>query len=154
MSFWRLYRDDVHGSIAVEGAILFPLMFTLGFGAIDGAMLLLQNHKMEQGLVAGANYLARANNPDIVQTQAKNFAVSGSPTGQGQSRVTGWDAADITLTFRNVDNSTGQYRAGSNVRIAELSSSHPYAGFGFIRLVSGGRVMVNARHEERLVRAR
>lgn len=152
MFFSSKYLKDDNGAVAVEGAILFPLLTIIGYGIIDLSMMLLQTHKMEQGLVAGASYLARAQTPTVLTTQAKNVAISGRPDGSGTSRVKGWSDAQITLTIRNVAN-TGQYRNGAVVKVAEFSSAHPYQGLGFIKLVSGGRITIHTDHEERLVRA-
>jgi hypothetical protein len=116
-------------------------------------MMLLQTHKMEQGLSAGASYLARAQTPTLLTTQAKNVAISGRPDGSGIARVDGWSDSQITLTIRNIAN-TGQYRDGAVVQVAEFTSAHPYQGLGFIKLASGGRVTIRTDHEERLVRAR
>jgi len=115
--------------------------------------MLLQTHKMEQGLSAAASYLARAESPASLTTQAKNVALTGRPDGNGQVRVSGWQAGDISLTLRTVQN-TGQYRGGSIIQVAELSSRHSYKGLGFIRLATGGTASIQSDHEERLVRAR
>lgn len=147
------YLQNTKGAVAVEGVILFPLLAFVGFGIVDLSMMLLQTHKMEQGLVAGASYLARAEQPAQLTNQAKNIAISGRPDGTGQPRVAGWAAGEISLTIRSVANS-GQYRDGSVVRVAEFTSAHPYQGLGFIKLASGGRITIRTDHEERLVRAR
>lgn len=153
MSLHSKFLRNTEGAVAVEGAILFPLLALIGYGIIDLSMMLLQTHKMEQGLVAGASYLARAQSPTLLTTQAKNIALSGRPDGSGEPRVNGWSDSEITLTIRNVPN-TGQYRDGAVVQVAEFASAHPYQGLGFIRLASGGRVTIRTDHEERLVRAR
>lgn len=147
------FLKNTDGAVAVEGAILFPVFALIGYGVIDLSMMLLQTHKMEQGLVAGASYLARAQTPNLLTTQAKNIAISGRPDGSGEPRVDGWSDNEITLTIRNVPNN-GQYRDGAIVQVAEFASAHPYQGLGFIRLASGGRVTIRTDHEERLVRAR
>lgn len=147
------YLKDTSGAVAVEGAILFPLLAMIGYGIIDLSMMLLQAHKMEQGLVAGASYLARAQSPTLLTAQAKNIALSGRPDGSGEPRVNGWSDTEITLTIRNVANS-GQYRDGAIVQVAEFTSAHPYQGLGFIKLASGGRVTIRTDHEERMVSAR
>lgn len=148
------YRNDERGAVAIEGAFLLPLMALVGFGAIDASMMLRQTHAMEQGLVSGAGYLARAENPQqsSVQTQAKNIAVSGKPGISSGARVSGWDAGDVSLTIQSVLNND-QYRGGNNILVAKLSTNHTYAGLGFIRLASGGAVKIRVQHEERLVRA-
>lgn len=147
------YLKDTDGAVAVEGAILFPLLAMIGYGIIDLSMMLLQTHKMEQGLYAGASYLARAQSPILLTTQAKNIALSGRPDGSGAPRVDGWSDSEITLTIRNIPNN-GQYRDGAIVQVAAFTSAHPYQGLGFIKLASGGRVTIRTDHEERLVRAR
>jgi len=147
------YLKNTDGAVAVEGAILFPILALIGYGIIDLSMMLLQTHKMEQGLVAGASYLARAQAPALLTTQAKNIAISGRPDGSGEPRVKGWSDNEISLTIRNISN-TGQYRGGAIVQVAEFTSAHAYEGLGFIKLASGGRVTIRTDHEERLVRAR
>lgn len=147
------YFKDKNGAVAVEGAILFPLLAIIGYGIIDLSMMLLQTHKMEQGLVAGASYLARAETPTLLITQAKNIAISGRPDGSGQPRVNGWSGTNVSLTIRSVANN-GQYRDGAVVQVAEFASAHPYQGLGFIKLASGGRVTIRTDHKERLVSAR
>lgn len=146
------YIENDGGSVAVEGAILFPILAVIGYGIIDLSMMLLQTHKMEQGLYAGASYLARAETPTLLTNQAKNIAISGRPDGTGTPRVQGWRDNEITLTIRNVAN-TGQYRDGAIVQVAEFTSAHPYQGLGFIKLASGGRVTIRTDHQERLVGA-
>ena len=147
------YLKNTDGAVIVEGAILFPLLAMIGYGIIDLSMMLLQTHKMEQGLYAGASYLSRAQAPNLLTTQAKNIAISGRPDGSGEPRVNGWSDGEITLTIRNIPN-TGQYRDGAVVQVAEFASAHPYQGLGFIKLASGGRVTIRTDHEERLVGAR
>lgn len=147
------YLKNTDGAVAVEGAILFPVLALIGYGIIDLSMMLLQTHKMEQGLVAGAGYLARAQTPTLLKNQAKNIALSGRPDGSGEPRVDGWSGSEITLTIRNIPNN-GAYRDGAVVQVAEFASAHPYQGLGFIKLASGGRVTIRTDHEERLVRSR
>ncbi len=153
MFFRSKYLKNTDGAVAVEGAILFPVLALIGYGIIDLSMMLLQTHKMEQGLVAGASYLARAQTPTLLTAQAKNIALSGRPDGSGEPRVNGWSDNEITLTIRNIPNN-GQYRDGTVVQVAQFASAHPYQGLGFIKLTSGGRVTIRTDHEERLVRAR
>lgn len=146
------YHKNDDGAVAVEGAILFPILALIGFGIVDLSMMMLQTHKMEQGLMASASYLARAESPAQLTSQAKNIAMTGRPDGSGPERVTGWTESNITLTIRSVANN-GQYRGGAAIKVAELSSEYDYTGLGFIRLVTGGTTKIRTDHEERLVRA-
>ncbi len=153
MSRKSTYLTHEGGGVATEGAILFPLLAFIGYGILDLSMMLLQTHKMEQGLNAAASYLARAQTPALLTEQAKNIAISGRPDGSGTARVDGWTDTQINLIIRNVPNN-GQYRDGAVVQVAELVSAHPYQGLGFIKLASGGQVTIRTDHQERLVRAR
>jgi len=147
------YLKDTEGAVIVEGAILFPVLALIAYGITDVSMMLLQSHKMEQGLVAGASYLARSQTPKLLTAQAKNIAITGRPDGSGPARVDGWTDSEITLTIRNINNS-GQFRSGATVQVAQFESAHPYEGLGFVKLASGGRITIRADHEERLVSAR
>lgn len=153
MSWVSDFIKNTAGAVAIEGAILFPVLATMGFGIVDLSLMVLENHKMEQGLVAGASYLARAETPSLLIPQAKNIALSGRPDGSGQARVSGWSAADINLSIRSVPN-TGQYRGDKPVQVAELSSNYEYSGLGFLRLVTGGKLQISSTHQERMVGAR
>ena len=146
------FRRNQSGAAVVEAALLFPLISVMCFGFVDGSMLLLQNHKIEQGLVAGAGYLARTQSPNTSLTQVRNYAVTGRPDGSGQARVAGWTPGDVTVTISTIANN-GNYRGTADVKIATVSTSMRYRGLGFVKLVSGGRAVISARHEERLVRA-
>lgn len=146
------YRANVSGAVGVEGAILFPILALTSFGILDLSMMLLQTHKMEQGLAAGASYLSRAEQPALLISQAKNIALSGRPDGTGTPRVNGWSSDEITLNIRNVPNS-GQYRGGPSIQVAEFSSAYSYQGLGIIKLASGGRITIRTDHEERLVKS-
>ena len=147
------YLKDTEGAVIVEGAILFPVLALIAYGIADVSMMLLQSHKMEQGLVAGASYLARSQTPTLLTAQAKNIAITGRPDGSGTSRIDGWTDSEITLTIRSINN-TGQFRSGATVQVAQFESAHPYEGLGFVKLASGGRITIRADHEERLVSAR
>ena len=145
------FRDIVHcarGSIAVEAAIVVPILATLCFGAADGAWYFIQTHKMETGLTAGGTYLAQTRAETTDEARARNIAVTGMPSG-GTPRVSGWSASDVTITYRSVSNN-GLYRTAGNVRVARLETRLPYRGFGILSGARGGDLAVTASFETRI----
>lgn len=150
----RVLRQDRRGVAAIEAALLLPLLTLAGFGVIDASLLLLQNHKMENGLAAAGNYLSKAPNPNSVEVQAKRLATTGHVKAGGKALIAGWSDAAVTITYRSVSNNAGNYRGGNNVRVVRLTSQTPYQGLGLIKAISGGSLFLKASYENRLVSER
>lgn len=144
------YRASLSGTIAVEAAFLLPLLAMLGLGTIDLSYMILQNHKMEQSLVAAGAFMARASDPQSVEPQAKMIAVTGSFDSHAEPVIKNWSTDDISISYKFVANNNDLYRAGDFVRIAQISSSHSYSGFGIIKALSGNRSTLSAVHEQRM----
>lgn len=152
----RRWREDCQGAIAVEAAFLLPLLLLAGFGAIDASYLLLQNHKMEAGLANAGSYLARTTNPEGFEARAKRLAATGSLDSGAAPRIKNWTESDVAIQYRSVVNSVNangetDYRGGDTIRVAQISSSLTYQGFGILKAVTGGAVTITARHEQRLI---
>ena len=146
----RRYAADTGGGAAVEAAIATPFLALLGLGAIDGSYMLLQNHKMEQALVSAANFMALAEDPRLVETQAKQIAVSGTTNPAAPPRIKNWTVGDITIAYRLVANSNNAYRGGGFIRIVDIQTSHRYDGFGIIKAASRGQVTLTAQYQQRM----
>ena len=136
------------GAAAVEAAFAVPILLSLGLAAADAGFLFSEIHRTKAGLAAGARYLAKAPNPTAVETDAINLAVTGRRTG-GSPRVNGWAAAHVTVSYRDVDNTSHTYTGADAIRIVRLESDRPYTGFGLLSLAGVGSVDVQAAHEER-----
>ena len=136
------------GAAAVEAALAMPLLFALGFAAADAGYLFSETHRMKAGLAAGARYLAKARDPSAREADAKNIAVTGRRSG-GTAKVDGWTAADVTVTWRTIDNTTHAYTGADQIRIVRLESRRAYQGFGLLSLMGVGAFDVSAAHEER-----
>lgn len=147
------YLNDRSGGVAVEGAIIFPMLILLGFGGIDASLLMAQNHRMEAGLMSAGNYLARAERPSQVEAQARRLAVTGQLNNSGAPLVPGWETNDVIINYRNIANpelgGQRQYRGGNTIQVVSISSEHAFGGLGFIKTVSGGKAVIRAAHEER-----
>lgn len=150
----RSYRDCVNGGAAIETVLVLPLMLLIGLGAVDGSLLMLQNHKVETGLSSAGNYLAKAPNPKALESKAKNLAVTGHLGSGGKPKVNQWAVSDISINYKATNNNGGEYRGGDIVNVVQLSTSIPFQGLGFLKSVSGGTITVTASYEERLVAER
>ncbi len=136
--------------MAVEAAIILPVLLLLGFGAADYGNLLLQKHRMNSGLVAAGNFLARSSTPEALEAPARNLAVTGSTTGR-DTRVKGWQISDVAIRYRSQPNNNGAYRGAGNIRTVIISSQANYTGFGIVTLISPGGITIRSRYEERIL---
>ena len=157
MEFVRVisrYAREQNGAVAVEAAFVLPFLILGGIGTMDASYLLLQNHKMETGLANAASYLARASSPQTVELQAKRIATLGTPQAVGAPVIQDWTPTDITISYKVISNAnlgTGTlYRGGDTIRVVQLASQKPYAGFGVLKAAFGGSLVVKATHEQRL----
>ncbi|WP_409432905.1 TadE/TadG family type IV pilus assembly protein [Litorimonas sp. RW-G-Af-16] len=155
MKSLRTYRKDERGAVAVEAVFIVPLLIALGLGAVDSSLLILNNHRMETGLTAAGNYLARTGSPQALETRAKRLAVTGQLDSGHPARITGWSASDVTINYRQIANpqvnGQRQYRGSDVVQIIELSSEHTYQGIGVLKSIFGGSIKLKATHQERVV---
>jgi len=124
------FLHDKRGVAAVEAAIITPFLAVLALGAIDGSYMLLQNHKMEQALVAAANFMSIAEDPRLVEGAAKKIAVTGTTDPAAAPRIKNWTTDDITIDYKMVSNQNGNYRGGAFIRVVDIrASSRPLSLF-------------------------
>jgi len=132
----------------VPWLLAVPVLLLIGLGAAEIGNLVADTHRMKTGLAAGARLLARAQDPEDLEADAKNLAVTGTTAEDGTTRVWGWKASDVTVSYRMVANTgVDPYNAGAEVRIVRLESNIDYGGLGLFRLT--GAMKVRAVHEER-----
>jgi len=155
MRMLKAYQNSESGSVAIEAVFAVPLLILIGFGAIDGSLLMMQNHKAENGLVSAGNYLAKTPSPRNFETRAKRLATTGQITNGGAAKIKNWSDNDIAIRYKSISNfrtRTGRiFRGGNRVSVVELSTSIPFQGIGFFKSVSGGSITIEARYEERLI---
>lgn len=149
MTLARAWMQCRRGSAGIETAFAMPVLLALGFATADAGWLLSESHRMKAGLAAGAHLLARSQDVAASEDEARNLAVTGQIATGGTARVKGWTAAQVTVSYRMVDNDTGAYSGEGDVRVIRLESTRPYVGFGMLRIVGRGGMTVRAEHEER-----
>ena len=144
----RTFLSCRRGAATVEAAIAVPLLISLGLAAADAGYLFSETHRTKAALAGATRYLAKARQPELVETDAKNLAVSGRRTG-GTARIPGWTTAHVTVSYRQVDNTNHTYTGPETIRIVRMYSERPYEGFGLLSLMGVGALDVVAVHEER-----
>ncbi len=150
------YFKDNCGAIAVEGALLLPLLLTIGLGGLDASNMLLQNHRLENQLSMASSYLARSDDPAARETAAKNLAVTGTLDGNAVSLIKNWTPSDITISYlktNNTENADGatDYRGESVIETVQITSNVDYKGFGIISSLMPNSVTLTAQVQERVV---
>jgi len=155
MSKLVAYRNSDSGSVAIETVFALPLLILIGFGAIDGSLLMMQNHKAENGLVSAGNYLAQTPTPTNFEARAKRLATTGQIKIGGIQKIRNWSESDVTINYKSIANvninSGRSYRAGDTVKVVQLSTTIPFQGLGLLKSVSGGSIAIKASYEERLI---
>jgi Flp pilus assembly protein TadG len=148
---------DDSGSVAVEAALALPFVIAFAFAIFEFGGMLYSYEMVQTGVRDAARYLARVPDPDASETQAKAIAVTGSPTGSGATRVAGWSARDVTVSYASapnpVDAATGlrAYRGGDPLRIVTVGTTFQPRGLGLLSVIGLGPIQVTATHTERHV---
>lgn len=145
----RNFFHSSEGSVAIEAAFALPFLILIGLGAVDYSNMLLSHHKMQSGLTGAGNYLARTRAPQNFETQAKNLAVTGQMAG-GTAILPGWSASDISISYKNEANTSGNYRGADNVQVVQISTALTYTGFGIVNAITPGHVVMRDTFEVRV----
>jgi Flp pilus assembly protein TadG len=161
-SFLRIFWRDVRGSVLIEGAIIFPVLFVLFFGVFEFSWFFYEQHRVSTGLRDAARYIARTVIVDAtVQSNAKSLALSGDTSGSctvsttTTCRVKGWtDPDSIHIEFVSVDCAAPYYCQGGattmqGVKVWTSFTPSSLGFLGFLRL--GPLVINNLSHTERIV---
>jgi adhesin HecA-like repeat protein len=147
-TFWHAER----GAALVESAIILPVFLVLVGAVYEFAFFLYQEQLATAGVRDAARYLALTADPNgsVIQTAAKNLAVTGSVQG-GPTRIAGWSTGDVIVSVSAIDNSAGMFSGGSTVQIVTVSTSFVDPSLGFLGLVGLNRPTISVSHQERYV---
>jgi len=151
-----LCRND-DGSALVEGAIVLPVLFALVAGVFEFSWLFYQQHLISTGIRDAARYIARSAAPNdaTIQRGAKNLATTGAIDGN-RSRVRGWSASDVNVTFVSVPNPTGfngttGFRGGSVIQTVTVSTVFTVPSLGFFDFLGLKPPAFSVSHQERVI---
>lgn len=163
------FRREQRGTALVEMALIAPLMLVLSAGVYEFGNLIHKKLLMEAGLSDAARFAARCNSQLYTKAGlaaincadiASNIAVFGNAAGAGNSRIAGWQKANVTVTIAAsgschdaVVSGVTQYRSTTaQVCIVRAAGTLAYSGIGMLSLIGIGPMTLNGFHEERLIR--
>lgn len=160
------FRRDQRGAVLVEMTLITPLMLFLSAGVFEFGNLIHDKLLMEAGLSDGARFAARCNSQMYTDAglaincadTAANIAVFGNAAGSGNSRIDGWQKANVTVTttFACYDAVVGgvtKYRSTTaQVCTVRATGTFAYTGVGMLALVGVGPITLSGHHDERLIR--
>jgi Flp pilus assembly protein TadG len=159
-------RNDEAGSALLEGAIVVPFLFALVLGALEFSFFFYHQHLVSTGVRDAARYLARTDpTAGGNQTTAQNLASTGSAAGGSARRVTGFDPADVAISFTFVANALDgtthlrPYRqataecggATDQIRIIHVTGSYRYTSLGFLEFFGLSIPTTTVTHSERCI---
>lgn len=155
MGLLRRYRENEIGATAIEGALTFPFLFFMGFGIVDASLLMMQHHRLSTGLTSAGSYLAKTTNPQSLEANAKQLAISGNFRSGSKPFIKNLEPNAVSIAYRNIANpeinGTRDYRGGDIVKVIEVKASVTYNGIGLLKTITGGHLTLSAQHETRLI---
>src|SRR5271170_3128250 len=135
----RALWGDGDGSALVEATIVTPFLVSLFLGVFEFSWYFYNQQLVVAGLRDAARYMTRIEltdgnsdpcaqkdqNGDLYAAEAANIATTAQPAAGGAARVTGWKAADVTISClpsAALDN--GRYADGSaSMTIIDVATS-------------------------------
>lgn len=131
--FWKSER----GSAAAEMALVLPMTMALLLGGFEAGNYMLTQHKVIKGVRDGARYAGRLSfanydcSTGTVNSTAEEDIIavtrSGQPNGSGQVRVSGWDAAEVSVSLScDATTNTGLYRDRGAAPRVLVATTVPY----------------------------
>jgi hypothetical protein len=152
-SVWR----NSEASAFLEGAILLPVLLTLGLGVFEFSWLFYQQQLISTGVRDAARYVARSPKPNdlTIQMDAKNLATTGSLNG-GVPRVNGWRPNDVNILYKAVENAPGPnglspYRGGTVIESVTVTTTFTVPSLGFFGLLGLRPPSFTVSHQERVI---
>jgi len=149
------YYENENGAAAIEGALTFPFLFFIGFGIVDTSLLMMQYHRLSAGLTSAGSYLARTTNPQSLEDNAKQLAISGNFQSGSKPFIKNLEPSAVSIAYRNIANpetdGIRDYRGGDIVKVVEVKASITYNGIGLLKTITGGSLTLSAQHETRLI---
>jgi hypothetical protein len=156
----RMFRSiwsDSKGTALIEAAISLPVLFILVFGVFEFSWAVYQQHLILTGISDAARYIARSTTPNDPTTKkdAKYLATTGAVDGD-TSRVRGWTADDIDISYTIINNPTGDngltdLRGGAVIESVTVSTTFTVPSLGFFGILHISPPILNVSHRERII---
>ncbi len=148
---------NISGAAMVEMAVVTPVLIVLGLGTFEFGNYFYNHHIVTTGIRDAARYLARFDDPLACSARGQQLAITGEIAG-GQQRIAWWNAADVSVSLRNIANpldlNTGErpYRGRDPLSIVQVGTNVNYGGLGFLSVLGLGASMnITVTHEERVI---
>jgi Flp pilus assembly protein TadG len=162
VSLWR----DEDGSALVEATIVMPLLLSLFLGVFEFSWFFYNQQLVVSGLRDAARYMTRieltdGNRDPCVQkdqngvlytADAANIATTAETAG-GSARVSGWSAADVTIScFSSAAIDAGNYADGStSMTIIDVATRFVDPSLGLFVSLGLKLPVLSFSHEERFI---
>ena len=159
--------DDCDGSALVEATIITPMLVSLFLGVFEFSWYFYNQQLVVTGLRDAARYMTRIEltngnsdpcaqknqNGVLYTTQAANIATTAQPAAGGAARVSGWKAADVTISCLSsaaLDN--GRYADGAaSMTIIDVATTFTDPSLGLFSDLGLKAPMLSFSHQERFL---
>ena len=161
MSLWR----DDDGSALVEATIVMPLLISFFLGVFEFSWFLYNQQLVVSGLRDAARYMTRIELTDgnrdpcaqkdqngvLYTADAANIATTAQSAAGGSARVSGWNAADVTIScYSSAALNDGRYADGStSMTIIDVATRFADPSLGLFSTVGLKAPLLTFSHEER-----
>jgi Flp pilus assembly protein TadG len=167
VAWMKALRDDCDGSALVEATIVTPLLVSLFLGVFEFSWYFYNQQLVVAGLRDAARYMTRieltAGNGDpcaqkdhngvLYTAEAANIATTAQPAAGGAPRVSGWKAADVTIScLSSVALDSGRYADGSaSMTIIDVATSFADPSLGLFSDIGLKAPLLSFSHQERFL---
>jgi Flp pilus assembly protein TadG len=161
-----LWRDD-DGSALVEATIVMPLLINFFLGVFEFSWFLYNQQLVVSGLRDAARYTPRIELTDgnrdpcaqkdqngvLYTADAANIATTAQSAAGGSARVSGWNAADVTIScYSSASLNDGRYADGSaSMTIIDVATRFADPSLGLFSTVGLKAPLLTFSHEERFI---
>jgi Flp pilus assembly protein TadG len=163
MSLWR----DDDGSALVEATIVMPFLISFFLGVFDFSWYLYNQQLVVSGLRDAARYMTRIELTDgnrdpcaqkdqsgvLYTADAANIATTAQSAAGGPARVSGWNAADVTIScYSSAALNDGRYADGSTaMTIIDVATRFADPSLGLFSTVGLKAPLLTFSHQERFI---
>jgi Flp pilus assembly protein TadG len=163
----RALWGDSDGSALVEATIITPLLVSLFLGVLEFSWYFYNQQLVVAGLRDAARYMTRIEltngnsdpcaqkdqNGVLYTAKAASIATTALPAAGGAARVSGWNAADVTINcLPSAVLGNGRYADGStSMTIIYVATSFADPSFGLFSILGFKAPLLSFSHQERFI---